>query len=120
MRHRRESFIRIHVANVNAIGPGKANLLEAIAEFGSIAGAARQLRMSYRRAWMLTKSLNACFRGPLVETIKGGPRGGGARLTGTGREVLKLYRQMEAHATEAIADEMHEFKKLIVERTFKK
>ena len=120
MKHRRESFIRIHLANVNVIGPGKANLLEAIAEVGSIAGAARQLRMSYRRAWMLTKSLNAGFRGPLVETIKGGPGGGGAQLTGTGREVLKLYREMEAHATEAIADEMHEFKKLIVERTFKK
>lgn len=115
MRHRRESFLRLHLTDANAIGPGKANVLEAIAETGSISAAARQLNMSYRRAWRLVKALNSCFRDPLVKTNKGGQRGGGAQLTDTGREVLKLYREMEIHAAGAIAEMIQDFRKLLVD-----
>lgn len=120
MSHRRESFIRLHLTDANAIGPGKANILEAIAETGSIAAAARQLNMSYRRAWRLVKALNSCFRKPLVETAKGGPQGGGAQLTATGRDVLKLYRNMEAQAARAITEMVQEFRKLLADSTAKK
>jgi molybdate transport system regulatory protein len=78
-----------------AIGPGKAALLEASGETGSIAAAGRRMGMSYRRAWVLAKTMNACFRDPLIKTAKGGIGGGGARLTVMGREVLTLYRAME-------------------------
>lgn len=57
-----------------AIGPGKADLLSAIAETGSIAAAGRRLDMSYRRAWLLVETMNRCFRAPLVEAAKGGAR----------------------------------------------
>ena len=49
------------------------------------------MRMSYRRAWLLVQTMNGCFKAPLVETLKGGNDGGGARLTQTGREVLETY-----------------------------
>ncbi|HKW48198.1 MAG TPA: LysR family transcriptional regulator [Gemmatimonadaceae bacterium] len=86
--------VRILSGSAIAIGPGKADLLQAIDETGSISAAARRMRMSYRRAWLLVQTMNECFRQPLVEAEKGGTSGGGARLTSTGREVLAEYRTM--------------------------
>ncbi|MFY8195818.1 MAG: winged helix-turn-helix domain-containing protein, partial [Novosphingobium sp.] len=51
-----------------AMGPGKADLLEAIAREGSISAAARAMDMSYRRAWLLVDTMNRCWQEPLVET----------------------------------------------------
>ncbi len=81
-----------------AFGPGKADLLAAIAENGSIAAAGRTMGMSYQRAWSLVDELNRCFRAPLVETSRGGAARGGAELTRTGREVLAAYRTVERKA----------------------
>ena len=88
--------VRILSESVIALGPGKADLLDAIAETGSISAAARKLRMSYRRAWILVDTMNACFTQPLVGTEKGGAEGGGASLTETGRRVLAQYRELSA------------------------
>ena len=87
---RLEPHIRILLGSSIAIGPGKAALLGAIGETGSIDGAGRRMGMSYRSAWVLVKTMNACFRGPLIEAAKGGMGGGGARLTAMGREVLAI------------------------------
>lgn len=78
-----------------ALGPGKADLLQAIQNTGSISAAGRAMGMSYRRAWLLVDAMNRCFTGPLVDTAKGGSHGGGARLTPLGEQVLQLYRQMQ-------------------------
>ncbi len=99
-----------------AVGPGKAALLEAIDETGSIAAAGRRMGMSYRRAWFLVKTMNACFREPLVDASKGGLHGGGAALTGTGRKVLKRYKAMETRASKAVAADMQAFRKLLADR----
>lgn len=79
-----------------AMGPGKADLLEAIAATGSISGASRAMKMSYRRAWQLVDLMNRCFSAPLVHSATGGQHGGGARLTDMGLLVLSRYRAMEA------------------------
>jgi molybdate transport system regulatory protein len=84
-----------------ALGPGKADLLEAIASEGSISGAGRALGMSYRRAWLLVDEMNRCFADKLVETLTGGGRDRGARVTATGRIVLAAYRELEAAAERA-------------------
>ncbi len=78
-----------------AFGPGKALLLEKIAETGSIAKAAKKLDMSYMRAWLLLKTMEKCFNQPLVELVRGGKKGGGAQLTSTGLQVIKIYRDIE-------------------------
>src|SRR5215831_16373850 len=88
-----------------AIGPGKIDLLEAIAKTGSITAAARALGMSYRRAWLLIDTMNHCFRQPVVQTEAGGRRGGGTRLTAAGSEALRRYRHVEKLATKASASE---------------
>src|SRR5262249_34457982 len=77
-----------------AMGPGKADLMEAIERDGSISAAGRVLGMSYRRAWMLVDTMNRCWTEPLVETTPGGGETKGARLTNFGREVLGAYRSL--------------------------
>lgn len=81
-----------------AMGPGKAELLELIDREGSISAAGRALGMSYRRTWLLVDEMNRCFRERLVETLAGGGRNRGARLTNRGRIVLADYRALEADA----------------------
>ncbi len=82
-----------------ALGPGKADLLEAIAGTGSISAAATALGMSYRRAWVLVATMNGCFVRPLVATTS--RRSAGAALTPDGRAVLDLYRRIEAKSLAA-------------------
>lgn len=84
------------------MGPGKADLLDAIHRRGSIRGASDELGMSYMRAWNLVKTMNAAFRSPLVEKLRGGSEQGGARLTERGERVLTTYREMEREAGKAI------------------
>lgn len=84
-----------------AMGPGKADLLEAIAAEGSISAAGRRLGMSYRRTWMLVDAMNRCWSDKLVETLVGGGRERGARLTQEGQEVLAAYRALEARMAKA-------------------
>lgn len=87
-----------------ALGPGKADLLEAVAATGSLAAAGERLGMSAKRVWTLTREMNDAFREPLIETEKGGSGGGGgARLSPLGDQVLSRYRAMERAATDAIA-----------------
>ena len=105
MNDRLEPRIRILLGSSIAIGPGKAALLDAISETGSIAAAGRRMGMSYRRAWLLAKTMET-----LIEAAKGGAGGGGARLTAMGREVLTLYRAMEDHAAAAVTPDMEKLR----------
>ncbi len=78
-----------------ALGPGKADLLEAIGRTSKLTSAADEVGMSYMRAWKLVRMMNESFRGPLVELSRGGKTRGGARLTLLGKRVLALYRSMD-------------------------
>ena len=98
-----------------AVGPGKADLLAAIMETGSISAAGRSMDMSYKRAWYLIDTMNRCFKEPLVHASKGGKGHGGSRLTPMGEKVLNLYRSIETHAATAAAAELEIFSTLIVE-----
>jgi molybdate transport system regulatory protein len=102
---------RVRRGDEIALGPGKADLLEAIAEAGSISGAARALGMSYRRAWLLVETMNRCFRRPLVSTSSF--RRGGAALTGEGREVLALYRRAEKRGLAATRESWAAIERLL-------
>lgn len=87
---------QIYCGDELAMGPGKADLVEAIDREGSISAAGRVMGMSYRRAWLLVDAMNRCWEPPLVETTPGGGSGKGARLTPCGRTVLAAYRALEA------------------------
>lgn len=105
--------LRILFGGTTAIGPGKADLLEAIGRTGSISAAGRAMRMSYRRAWLLVDEMNAAFVRPLVASKAGGTRGGGAALTRLGRDVLTRYRAMERTANTSTRRQFHEFARLL-------
>jgi len=92
-----------------AIGPGKAELVERIAETGSISAAARAMGMSYRRAWQLVEALNRASRESVVLTAVGGKRGGGAAVTPFGLRLVRLFRAMESKASSAIAADLKRF-----------
>lgn len=98
--------IRISHGKLTAMGPGKADLLDAIAESGSISGAAKKMRMSYRRAWELVDVMNRCFDEPLVVSAAGGSHGGGAQVTAFGSHVLTCFRTIERKSQEAAGDEL--------------
>lgn len=108
--------IRIMFRKAIAMGPGKADLLRAIEESGSISAAARDLGMSYRRAWLLVDTMNQCFKSPVVETLTGGQRGGGARVTELGRQVLERYVAMEAKAAASVRKDLAAFTRLMAGR----
>ena len=108
--------IRIMFRKAIAMGPGKADLLKAIDETGSISAAARSLDMSYRRAWLLVDTMNQSFKSPLVETLTGGQKGGGARVTETGHDVLQRYLDMEAKAAASVKKDLAEFTRLMAAR----
>lgn len=83
--------VRIDLPGGGRFGPGKAALLSAIAETGSLAGAARALDMSYPKSLRLVREMNRDFAAPLVETFQGGSSRGGAGLTPAGQDVLAAY-----------------------------
>lgn len=105
--------IRILFRKAIAMGPGKADLLRAIDDTGSISAAARQMEMSYRRAWLLVDTMNQAFKAPVVVTLTGGKAGGGAAVTEFGKEVLKRYSAMEAKASASVARELRSFADLM-------
>jgi molybdate transport system regulatory protein len=88
------------------IGPGKARLLESIRDTGSISAAARDMGMSYKRAWLLLDSINQAFTEPVVTAATGGLGGGGATLTPFGAEVLERYCCVRDEANRMAADDL--------------
>lgn len=105
--------LRIFFGDSLTFGPGKADLLEYIAAEGSISAAGRRMEMSYKRAWMLVEEMNAAFRTPLVESARGGPKGGGAHLTEAGQQVLQAFRRLEAIIPTAGAAEIETLQSLL-------
>lgn len=98
--------IRVDFGGFGYLGPGKIALMDGISRHGSITAAAREMGMSYRRAWLLVDAINRIFREPLVETQMGGTGGGGARLTPLGREVVGRYRAIQSAAVAAAAADL--------------
>lgn len=110
--------LQLFVGDERAFGPGRADILAAIEQEGSISAAGRSLGMSYRYAWMLVESMNHCFVEKLVEAAPGGRKGGGAVLTETGRRVLAAYRALEQRvAANAQGDELAQLSRLLKPET---
>lgn len=103
--------IRIDFENGCQIGHGKVRLLELVAAHGSISRAAREMGMSYRRAWVLADEVNRMFREPLLDKQHGGAGGGSARLTSFGHAVVGHYRAIEAQTLIAFGKQLAELER---------
>lgn len=106
--------VRIDLEPAGAIGPGKVRLLESVEALGSISAAARSMRMSYRRAWLLIDSMNRSFREPVVEARPGGKSGGGAALTPFGADLVRHYREIEAAAQVRFSEQLERLQRAAV------
>ncbi|HTT96973.1 MAG TPA: LysR family transcriptional regulator [Rhizomicrobium sp.] len=103
--------IRIDFDNGDQLGPGKVRLLELVAETGSIRKAAAQMKMSYRKAWLLLQALENTFQESLIVTATGGRAGGGARLTPLGARIAALYRGIEAKTLKGSSTDLRTLEK---------
>ncbi|HVV28749.1 MAG TPA: LysR family transcriptional regulator [Rhizomicrobium sp.] len=90
----------------SALGPGMAQLLERIAEHGSIRQAAASMDMSYRKAWLLIQEVQKTFDGAVVTAAAGGIAGGGTQLTALGQTLIQCYRRIESAATRAVQSDL--------------
>ena len=112
LRELRPRFRVICGENI-ALGPGKAELLQEVARTGSISLAADAMGMSYMRAWTLIKTMEQCFKEPLVHKVRGGRDGGGAGLTPTGHAAVSLYEQMQKASLKASAPAWKKLERLL-------
>ena len=87
---------RVDFGNRCSVGIGKIELLEGIARTGSLSQAAREMRMSYRRAWLLLEDMNLSFNHPVSRASVGGRGGGGVVLTSFGAALVAGYRRLES------------------------
>ena len=101
--------LRIYNDAEIAFGPGKAELLLVIHSTSSISKAAKQMNMSYRRAWQLVDTMNRNFISPLVSTQTGGSYGGGAQVTAFGLQIVEKYQKMQRIAKQSVESEMVAF-----------
>ncbi len=108
---------RVDVDSKGRIGPGKAALMDAINNTGSISAAAKALGMSYPRALKLVDELNALSVTPLILKQHGGANRGGAALSPTGQRVLACYQQMREQADRASRTLQHELATLICDES---
>jgi molybdate transport system regulatory protein len=115
LRCRLRPRLRVLRGEEIVLGPGKAELLQAIARTGELRRAAGQLGMSYMRAWKLVRVMNGAFREPLIETTRGGAGHGSARLTKTGRTVLAVYHEMERRSLAASGPGFRRLRRLLAD-----
>lgn len=82
----------LEVGGERFFGPGPVELLERIAETGSISSAAKEMKMSYKKAWELINHLNTQTSTPVVIPQTGGEKGGGSTITAEAMELIKYHR----------------------------
>ena len=87
------------------MGWGRAILLERIDKLGSIAAAARSMKLGYRNAWLWIEAANRLAPSPLVEKTAGGAEGGRARLTEEGRRLVARYKELRTKLGEFLKQE---------------
>jgi molybdate transport system regulatory protein len=86
-------------------GPGPVELLERIANSGSISAAAKEMDMSYKKAWALINHLNAQTSVPMVVAQTGGEKGGGSVVTPEALELIAYYRALRERFSEFLKQE---------------
>jgi len=97
-----KSKVWVELDGQPVFGDGKARLLQALAETGSIRGAAERLGMSYRAAWGRLREMERRLGQPVVARRAGGLGGGGSELTDFGKEMLRRYLEFRQGLNEVV------------------
>lgn len=78
------------------MGRGPVQLLQGIERLGSINRAAKEMNMSYVKAWKIIKRMEAGLDGKVLITKIGGKDHGGAELTPLASKFIDLFMAYEA------------------------
>ncbi len=79
-----------------AFGEGPYRLLKQIEKAGSLHQAATDLKISYRKAWLVLDAVEKKLGFVFLERKIGGVSGGGSRMTAEGRKFLKKYEKFRS------------------------
>ncbi len=107
MEYKIKSRIWIEVGDNVLVGEGRVRLLKAIDETGSLSKAAKSLKMSYRKAWLLVDSINNASPLPLVDSSVGGKNGGGTILTEHGKAMIQAFEKINKNCWAYLAQQNH-------------
>ena len=94
MNYKIKSRIWIEVGNNVLLGEGRVRLLKAIEKTGSLSKAAKSLKMSYKKAWILVDAVNKSAKKPVTQSSIGGKGGGGAKLTSYGKDLVIFFDEI--------------------------
>lgn len=108
---------RIDFTENSNLGPGKIALLEGIRTYRSVSEAARRMKISYRRAWLLLDSLNKSFDMPATVNSVGGRGGGGAEITPFGVLLIESYREVERKLNDVAGECLREIRARVIRST---
>lgn len=95
----------VFVDDVKFFGPGRLQLLKLIQETGSISKAAKDMGMSYKKAWRMVDEMNTFGGSPYVITSKGGLQGGGTEIAERGKQMMEAYRRLDEKLRAVIEQE---------------
>jgi len=86
-----------------AVGRDRIQLLEAVAQHGSITKAAQVVGLSYKSAWDAVDAINNLLPRPAVVKQIGGSKGGGAKVTEDGQALIAAFHLLETRFARATA-----------------
>lgn len=98
-----DSKIWINIGNESFLGLGKIELMEQIRNFGSLTKAAKNMNMSYRKAWGNINKINNIAGKPLVILKRGGKEGGTAEVTEAGEKAIYFFNQLSKEVNNLLA-----------------
>lgn len=103
-----KSKVWIEIDGLPFFGEGRRNLLLNIEARGSISSAAKELGISYKKAWSYIKNMEDRLGVKLVRKCVGGKGGGGTTLTREARILISKFDQLQAGNQEAINETFKE------------
>lgn len=88
------------------LGEGRYRLLQAVQSRGSINAAAKDLGVSFRKAWAQLQALEEIYPQPLLERRIGGQGGGETRLTAEAVRLMERFERLRRQVNRA-ADQIY-------------
>lgn len=85
-------------------GKGPYILLKKVEEFGSLNRAAKELGMSYSKAFNVLKNCEKASGKKFLNREIGGAKGGGSELTEDGRNIIKNYEYLVEELDQKMED----------------
>ncbi len=91
MNYKIKSRIWIETDGNVLMGEGRVRLLKTIDKTGSLSKAAKQMKISYKKAWSLVYAVNKSAKKPVTIANVGGKGGGGVQVTPYGKDLIKAF-----------------------------